>query len=566
MRLAFAAALAATVVPAAAARAFPVTIAAGAYAGSWVIDGRDTGPGSKTIDLAPGTHVFDDGYTIDRSGFLFDVDAGGNVANISNPAAAQASGATLAIANATITIDAGIYPYPYDPFAGVYSTLSGTSPLVVIPALRYAIDDGTFLAGNGGASSFTYDVDASGGVSCATTAATCSGSIIHLQSASIPIDPGNYTLPYLLTATRSATYTGVHAFTLLAGLEYGVDDGSQIGGSEIAFVPNADGTVTSLQPASATGGASLRLVTVPIHIDAGGYPGTYHLGAVDGLAGNRDVPMIVGLVTVLDFDPFNAAFLMPSATAISPSSANYTFNGVTYTFRFSLVSGYTPAGNNISISVPPVTLIFTTVTQAGSAAVTVTGTGPPPPEGFRLGAPPTHYDITTTALYSGPITVCIDYSGVRYQNTSQLQLLHLVTGTWVSVPTTIDQATQTVCGQVTSLSPFLVVQRALPVAIEIGLGAPPKLINLRSHATVAAAVLGSATFAVGRIDVTTVTVAGAPAGRSAVRDVNGDGRPDLVLQANASAMQLAPGDAQGAIEGNTRDGLYFRGTAPIRVQ
>src|SRR5438132_5049954 len=94
--------LAAALTPAAAS-ASAITIDPGAYAGRYVIDNATFGAGVMILDLAPGTHVFDDGYEIGGSGFLFDVDATGNVTHVVSPAAAHGAGATLAIANTTIT-------------------------------------------------------------------------------------------------------------------------------------------------------------------------------------------------------------------------------------------------------------------------------------------------------------------------------------------------------------------------------------------------------------------------------------------------------------------------------
>jgi len=58
----------------------------------------------------------------------------------------------------------------------------------------------------------------------------------------------------------------------------------------------------------------------------------------------------------------------------------------------------------------PVTLTFSAVTQPGTTTLTTTSNGPAPPSGFQIGDPPIYYDITSSALSSGPIEVCVDYS------------------------------------------------------------------------------------------------------------------------------------------------------------
>ena len=60
--------------------------------------------------------------------------------------------------------------------------------------------------------------------------------------------------------------------------------------------------------------------------------------------------------------------------------------------------------------------------------------------------------MTTTALYSGQIEVCISYAGVTFSGAPQI--FHFVNGAWVNSTTTVDSANKIVCGVVTSLSPF----------------------------------------------------------------------------------------------------------------
>ena len=95
--------------------------------------------------------------------------------------------------------------------------------------------------------------------------------------------------------------------------------------------------------------------------------------------------------------------------------------------------------------------------------------GPPLPSGFRLGSPATYYNITTTATFSGPIEVCINYSNVSYVNESTIQLLHFENGAWVDVTTSLDTSNDIVCGLVTNLSPFIVAELSnLPPVADAG--------------------------------------------------------------------------------------------------
>lgn len=151
----------------------------------------------------------------------------------------------------------------------------------------------------------------------------------------------------------------------------------------------------------------------------------------------------------------------------------------------------TPVGDDVSVTPTdettgepsPVALTFDNVTEAGSTTVTSGsvggGSGPPPPSNFRLGSPPTYYNVKTTASYDGSITVCLSYAGVTYGNENQLKLLHGETDasgnvTWVNVTTSLDTENDIICGTVTSLSPFLAAElNAAPVVTGIALpGAP----------------------------------------------------------------------------------------------
>ncbi|MEX2282025.1 MAG: PKD domain-containing protein [Gemmatimonadota bacterium] len=141
--------------------------------------------------------------------------------------------------------------------------------------------------------------------------------------------------------------------------------------------------------------------------------------------------------------------------------------------------GTTGTGSNVSVTPldsstgqpGPAGITFGSVTTGGQTTVTSGTLGqtgsPPPPGGFRLGQPGTYYDISTTAVVSGMITVCINYESVSYTDYSTLQLLHYNAGTgaWENITRTIDSSLRIICGTTTSLSPFLVAQRNLSPVI-----------------------------------------------------------------------------------------------------
>jgi len=130
----------------------------------------------------------------------------------------------------------------------------------------------------------------------------------------------------------------------------------------------------------------------------------------------------------------------------------------------------TPLGSNVSVrpgdsstGASPVTLTFSTVTGAGTTTLDITSTGPPVPSGYTLGDG-VYYELSTTATYTGSITVCIGYTGLASPT-----LWHYTGGTWVQVTPVTDNGTK-ICGSVTSLSPFalLIQATALPPTADAG--------------------------------------------------------------------------------------------------
>jgi hypothetical protein len=106
----------------------------------------------------------------------------------------------------------------------------------------------------------------------------------------------------------------------------------------------------------------------------------------------------------------------------------------------------------------PVTITFSQVTRSGTTSLTTSSTGPPPPSGFALGKPPVYYDLTTTAIFSGLVEVCINYSGVRFKNEKTLKLQHFEDGHWVDRTISLDTVNDIICASVTSLSPFAIFE------------------------------------------------------------------------------------------------------------
>ncbi len=105
----------------------------------------------------------------------------------------------------------------------------------------------------------------------------------------------------------------------------------------------------------------------------------------------------------------------------------------------------------------------------------------------------------------------------------------------------------------------------LRVEIDIKPGESPNSVNLGSHDLISVAILTTGSFDALNVRVDTVTFAGASPTRSAVEDVDLDGDLDLVLQFAVGETNLAPGDVEACLQGETIAGDRFEGCDAIRV-
>jgi Bacterial Ig domain/Right handed beta helix region len=116
----------------------------------------------------------------------------------------------------------------------------------------------------------------------------------------------------------------------------------------------------------------------------------------------------------------------------------------------------TPAGPNVTVRPDPsVSLRFGAVSNAGTTTATSSTTGPPTPAGFQIADDSLYWELSTTVTFSPPVEVCI----VAPAGVTNPRLLHYDRGAWVDVTTRMNGGF--VCGNVTSLSPFVV---AVPVS------------------------------------------------------------------------------------------------------
>jgi hypothetical protein len=154
-------------------------------------------------------------------------------------------------------------------------------------------------------------------------------------------------------------------------------------------------------------------------------------------------------------------------------------SGILGSFTFPIVAGETtdvdfgttPPGDNVNVELEGgldepggVSIVFDTVTTGGSTVVVESGVGPAPPTGYSivgLNGGPRYWDLETTAVYQGSITVCFRYDVSQLEgNEERLQLRHYGAGNeWEDITVEpIDTVNDIICGVTQSLSPFAIFE------------------------------------------------------------------------------------------------------------
>lgn len=111
---------------------------------------------------------------------------------------------------------------------------------------------------------------------------------------------------------------------------------------------------------------------------------------------------------------------------------------------------------------PGCVVTFDEVTEAGLTMISTGSTGPTLPEGYQpMPSDPVEFsDITTTAVYSGQIEICLTYEETDVTNNEdKVKLLHWDGVAWVDITSDLNTSTNVVCGVTSSLSTFLVAEK-----------------------------------------------------------------------------------------------------------
>ncbi len=115
------------------------------------------------------------------------------------------------------------------------------------------------------------------------------------------------------------------------------------------------------------------------------------------------------------------------------------------------------------------TITFDSVETSGSVSVEYTPVGPEVDPNLLVlpTASLLYYNISSTAGFVGNVEVCFEYNPADVISEDQIAIYHYdSTSTWVDITTSIDTATNTVCGVTDHFSPFAVVVPKIALSVE----------------------------------------------------------------------------------------------------
>lgn len=164
---------------------------------------------------------------------------------------------------------------------------------------------------------------------------------------------------------------------------------------------------------------------------------------------------LTNMYDVVEFEYHETNLCTPSDSAMQVwlnSIGSVVDTGVSCNTRVGSAVVVTPADENNPGS-SPIEITFNNVKLEGSTTLSTAEGDLSPPFGFKIGSPPTYYIVETTASYSQGYTICINFSGVEYDQVEDLsiqqyQLLNNSSqGTWKTLDSDIDIGSSEVCAE-----------------------------------------------------------------------------------------------------------------------
>lgn len=173
-------------------------------------------------------------------------------------------------------------------------------------------------------------------------------------------------------------------------------------------------------------------------------------------------------VTAPNFDTFKVAIILATTDAGIYDLGDIHDRAIDFYVDNRLGNGWkywalaAPVGPGVSVQLSSdVTITFEYLHEVGPIITEATYDGEEPPSSFKFvpADPPVYYDISTTVAYDSPVEICIHYEESHITgNEADLALMHYEGATWVDVTSSHDMSNNIICGTVTTLSPFAIME------------------------------------------------------------------------------------------------------------
>ena len=139
----------------------------------------------------------------------------------------------------------------------------------------------------------------------------------------------------------------------------------------------------------------------------------------------------------------------------------------------------TPVGSNVTVTLPMPdgpgngTVNFFSVSTAGTTAIDALGGGAPLPAGYSA-AGARYYDVSTTAAFGEPATVCLAYDASAFATTA-VRLLEFDGSQWLDITTLNNPFAGRICGEAEDFAGFAIASAHAGVAPVVSVLSGPDL-------------------------------------------------------------------------------------------
>ena len=128
----------------------------------------------------------------------------------------------------------------------------------------------------------------------------------------------------------------------------------------------------------------------------------------------------------------------------------------------------TPTGAAVNVTPSAgIDVQYAGVSSSGTTCLTNPGPITPAPNGFGFGVPADVFSLSTTAITTGSTRICLVFDPANYNRVAGIRLMSYQAGTWVDITSSLDTATNTICGLSGSTIGTYALTEELPTAISL---------------------------------------------------------------------------------------------------